>query len=155
MDLCTHNENPLVHTDPDKGVSYSEAVNEPTALVSDIQTADFGKAHFPLQIAAIPRHVVVRAQGGKDDEIQILGLHPGILQGLAGSFEAEIRTVNPLLRKTSFDDPAALLDPFVTGLKHLCQVKIGNAPFGEIPAHSEDSRSYHDKMPSLFTLYTQ
>jgi len=104
MHLGAHHEDPFVHPDSDKCIRHGKAVDESTALVSDVEAPHFGHPEFLLEIAGRSREVMVRAQCGKNDEVQLLGLHLGVVERLFCCLECQVGAVDALVGVTPLDD---------------------------------------------------
>ena len=74
MDFRPHDEHPSVHARTDQRIAHRQSIQESRALIAYIQAANGWDAEFGLQKTAGAREVMIGAQGGEDDEIEIGGL---------------------------------------------------------------------------------
>src|SRR5436853_3285632 len=119
-------------------ISYGQAIDETAALVAHIEGANSLDTQLLLQLTAAAREIVIRAQGGKDNEVNIPRGEPGLLQGSQRSLQAKVRRPYPFLHKTTLADTGSLLNPFIRSLHELFQVCVGDNSFGKITSGSKD-----------------
>jgi hypothetical protein len=85
--LTPNNQDIFVHTRTDELVTHTHGINKATALVSDVQGSDFLHFHGTLNQHTAAGKIVIRTQGGEDDEINIL-------RGYACPFDGDFSCFN-------------------------------------------------------------
>ncbi len=114
MYFGAYQQDVLVHPGFDELIGYRKAIDEARALVADVERAAgaMGNAQLALQQYAAAGEVVVRAQGGKDDEVDIFLGNAGSLDGDGSGFCGEGRRrflvlfgIPAFLNPCAFDNP--------------------------------------------------
>ena len=94
LDLGGAEEDLLVCPGPDVLVGDREGVDEPAALVADVQGADrLVQAELGLDQDADAREIVVGREGRGDDEVDVVLVDPGRGDGLERGLDGEVRRV--------------------------------------------------------------
>src|SRR5207253_28692 len=81
-----------------------QAVEEPGALLPDVERGDRAEPELVLEQSAAAREVVVRRHGGEDDVVDLFLRNARVLEGCLGRADAEVARGGPRL------DVVALLD---------------------------------------------
>ena len=144
--LAADHKDVPVHPAPDELVGHAQGVDEAAALVADVQRTDLAHLHGPLQEHAASREVVVGAQRGEDDEVDLLrrGARPldGFGSRLHGHGGGGLR--GPV-GVPAFTDARPLLDPLVAGLHVLEKVVVGNHVVRHVHADAGDPGASHKR----------
>ncbi len=80
MRLCTHQQDVFKHTASDIGIRDGQSIHKTTTLISNIKARNFCfiDPQLPLHQYATAREIIVWTQRGEDDEINFVGIDPGM-----------------------------------------------------------------------------
>ena len=120
-----------------------EPVDEPAALVANVEGRRPADLQQVVQQAPRAREVVVGRERREDDGVEILGLEPRHLEGVLGGAMAEIGRAGLLGDPTPLLDPGPLLDPVVAGVHPSFEIGVGHHPLGDVVTSAEDLRPHH------------
>jgi len=81
VDFSTDKKNPVVKAASDKGICGGDTVNKSGALLADIQSRRGLQPQFVLKQTARTRKVDIRAERGKDNQIDIIRFPPRPFKG--------------------------------------------------------------------------
>src|SRR6266545_2564632 len=132
MDLGTHQENVLVLTRPDPRIGDGQSVDEPTALIADVDGGNFAEVELALQEDAVAGLEVIGCAGAVDDAVDVGRREPRFVERLLGRFtrerDARVTLVYPVARL----DAAALHDPLIGRVHDLREIVVTNDDLAKI-----------------------
>src|SRR4029453_16565466 len=91
VDLRADEEDRLRHPGADVRVHELQTVEEPGALLTDVEAGDGTQPELGLEDGAAAGKVVVRRHGREHDEVDLVLRDPGTLQRLPGRGHTEVR----------------------------------------------------------------
>ena len=124
----------------------AQPVDEAAALVADVEGGDEGRAvalgepEPILEVHRGPREVAVGRQRRQDDEIDVLLVEPGALDGHLRRGLGEVTREHALVGETTFLDAGAGTDPLVRGVDAVlgCELVVGDHSRRNVEAGPRD-----------------
>src|SRR5690554_4250656 len=122
----------------DQAICELEREGKGGALLPDIEGGDAADAEFFGHKRARARKEVLRRHRREEDKIDLFGRYPCVFNGLLCRLRAELADAFAILCEMPLVDPCALADPFIRGVHHAREVRVGNWLSWQISAGPDD-----------------
>ena len=132
-----------VEADPDERIGDRERVDEPAALVADVDRGYRAHAEEALQKHATAGREMVGSGRGKHDSVDRGRLEPRRLERPEGRRQGQLGIGLALPDPATLLDPGAGPDPFVAGIHELGEVVVGHDALGHRETGPEEVRTGH------------
>src|SRR5688572_17755012 len=141
--LRAHHQSLLVHARSDETIGRGKRIDEAGAHRLHVEGSASLDAELRLQLASRAREDVIRRRGGHDDEINLLGVHPGGRKRVTACFQGEIARGLRLLRDVPALDAGALADPGIARLEAPRELLVLHHALRQVASGADDSRIGH------------
>src|SRR6266850_729244 len=121
-----------------KRVRDLKAVDEPGALLPDVERGDVRHAHLVLEDGAAPGEVMVGRHRGEDDVVDLVLGDAGVLERLLRRAHTQVAGRGALLDVVACLHAAALADPGVGRIHDLGELVVGDEVLAGDEAASDD-----------------
>jgi hypothetical protein len=138
MDLGAHQQHRARLARLEQRVGDLKSVDEPGALLPDVERGDVRHAHLVLEDSATPGEVMVGRHRGEDDVVDLVLGDAGVLERLLRRAHAQVAGRGALLDVVARLHAAALADPGVGRIHDLGELVVGDQVFAGDEATSDD-----------------
>ncbi|MNX93093.1 hypothetical protein D3C86_1252670 [compost metagenome] len=136
--VAADDERRAVHAGGEELAGDDGPVDEAAAGGLHVEGGGGGGADGVLDQGGRGGHGHVRGRGRDDDEIQLGGLDPGVLERLLGGGDGHVAHGVLGRRDAALTDARAFTDPGVVGVEEGLELGVGHDPLGDVITAADD-----------------
>jgi hypothetical protein len=130
--LRTHHQHMLMHSGRHQTGSRSKRVDEPGAPGGDVEGTGIEATQFEGDARSRRRHDLVGRDGGRDDQVDLIGGNSSVRQSRPTCKDTEVRGAEPRVGHTPRADACPLRDPLIGGVEDCSKVVVRDHEVGQV-----------------------